>query len=184
MGSRIECFWIEPSGRTRLFLRRYAGDEPCPGGYSYHNAMADFGEHPTRKTPDGYLDSYADLAPPADDPRWPVKCGECGYQFKESDNRQVFQDEVFKRSDGGPDTTLRKAPAGAMWDGWWHPEKGPDGIALFVMTPGGEWFVDGPATNGGGWTRQGTVPKVTARPSILIKSGYHGFLTDGFLEEC
>lgn len=33
------------------------------------------------------------------------------------------------------------------------------------------------------WTRTGAIPKVTCSPSILTPR-YHGFLRDGFLEEC
>jgi hypothetical protein len=45
------------------------------------------------------------------------------------------------------------------------------------------WMVDGTASNGPGWTREGKPPKVTARPSILTPR-YHGWLTDGFLVRC
>jgi hypothetical protein len=63
-----------------------------------------------------------------------------------------------------------------------HPT--PDGHFVCVMTPGGEWNIDGRSTGGGYWTRTGTPPKLTVRPSILIGRAYHGFLTDGKLIQC
>ena len=85
---------------------------------------------------------------------------------------------------------LKTAPPGAMWNADWYKDSGikpgPDGLWLIVKTPAGDWFVDGPSSNGPGWTREGAVPNVTARPSILMTSSgnYHGFLTNGQLVEC
>jgi hypothetical protein len=61
---------------------------------------------------------------------------------------------------GGVTGALREAPVGAMWDASWNPAewKGEDGISLMVKTPGGEWFVDGRASNctaPGDWTEEG-----------------------------
>ena len=78
---------------------------------------------------------------------------------------------------------LKQAPVGSMWSADWYDgfyKPGPDGIWLIVKTPGGNWFVDGPSSNGSGWTREGTAPNVTVTPSIL-QSSYHGFLTGGKL---
>ncbi len=65
---------------------------------------------------------------------------------------------------------------------------GPDGRVLGVMTPGGQWIIDQTANNGpkdrAGWTRTGSPPNVTAHPSILQGDRYHGWLKDGWLEEC
>lgn len=102
----------------------------------------------------------------------------------------MFPEGLFRRADTGEELTIREAPAGAMWDAAWMHLKGADGRALMVRTPGGfDWFVDGPATNGPGWTRSGEPPNVTARPSIGVPDhrgafAYHGFLTDGVLRSC
>jgi hypothetical protein len=54
----------------------------------------------------------------------------------------------------------------------------PDGRRLVVRIPAGDGLVDGPSTNGPGWTC--TVPQITVRPSIA-QPGYHGGLTEGVL---
>lgn len=38
-------FFIEPTGRDRVWLRRYGGGSTCPSG-SYHQAMTLIGEEP------------------------------------------------------------------------------------------------------------------------------------------
>jgi hypothetical protein len=125
---------------------------------------------------------------PHDDPRWPKTCHVCGTPFRDEDN---WQHNVHRLYSGAPDGklyTVRDMPPGSMYDATWWPKKGPDGICMHVVLPpaGGladYWNVDGPSSNGPGWTRTGTIPLVTARPSIQTPR-YHGFLTDGFLMEC
>lgn len=60
---------------------------------------------------------------------------------------------------------------------------------VYVVTPGGLARIGGKNSL---WTLTGELPKVTARPSILISEydfdghkqpRWHGYLTDGFLEE-
>ena len=83
-----------------------------------------------------------------------------------------------------------------MWYADWMGQNyiGPDGHALVVRTPSGDWAVDGPSSGGGKWTRTGTVPNITVTPSIvmgphkdaegkILKPGYHGWLRDGALHE-
>jgi hypothetical protein len=145
------------------------------------------GAWPARIRPDKCLDSYDDVAPPHEDPRWPILCDQCGVVFPDSAQWQVFQESIFRRADNGQDTTLRDAPPGAMYDAEWYPMKGPDGRCLCVCLPpeGGldYWCIDDVAVGGGKWTREGVPPHVTARPSILTPR-YHGFLTNGVLREC
>lgn len=183
MSDRVACFWLEDLRTARYRLRRYAGEATCVGGMGYHNALsgviAEVAEDPAK--------NYAGTNPPAvdnSDPRWPARCA-CGYAFVETDARQVFADSLYRRADTGEVTTREDAAAGAMWDANWWPDKGPGGICLMVKLPDGcEWMVDGPSANSKTpWSRTGTPPLVTARPSILTP-GYHGFLTDGFLVKC
>jgi hypothetical protein len=196
MGSVIECFMLAPLPRVTRSLRRYAGIVEgatlCTGRYGYHNAETPLGELELAVPPDGtYERATEDDEVAHDDPRWPTRC-ECGYEFAADDHRQVREERLYSPTNGGPATTLDDAPPGAMWFAWWFSEscRGPDGKTLVLKTPGGDWIIDHVASNGPGWTRTGTPPKVTARPSIGIggKPGegwkYHGFLTDGRLEEC
>lgn len=135
-----------------------------------------------------------ELRPPHDDPRWPTVCASCGEPFQADDEWQVNQAEVYIRADTGAEVAFRgyggKENAGALFDAWWlHRRRiirdgieygyvGPDGIALVAVCPNGvHWEVDGPSSNGPGWTRTGS-PRdgtLSVTPSILTVS-YHGWL--------
>jgi len=194
----IECFLIEPTNRYRVSLRRYAfgRNHKCPSPAGYHNADVYVGteEHANQPTCDA--DGAGTF--PHEDPRWPKTCSLCNvYVFAETDEWQVNYETVWVGPDGKEYTTLdenqmssdtaTRAPAGAMWRAPWMESayKGPDGHCYVLRTPGGDWPIDN------GWTRTGgPAPKFTARPSILCGKNadgawrYHGFLTDGRLEEC
>jgi len=192
--SRVECFFIEPTGLVRQQLRRYkSGDgDKCPGKYSYHNGHAPFDTVPVVYTERGTIAAVPEYKmPPHSDHRWAQQCDDCDYRFTEEDEWQVFQEVLYHRPGVDEEMTLRDAPVGAMWDCPWFPmeQRPPDGMCLCIMTPGGQWMPDLPSTQGTPWTRSGKVPKITARPSILIPArgkwpGYHAFLTDGVLVDC
>jgi hypothetical protein len=149
------------------------------------------------KGPEGYIESVP--LEEKDHPLWPKKC-DCGYVFQEDDPWQMFSNSLYENKEMGLVCTLRDAPPGAMWNSWWMADRrqgknptgepgkfvGADGKCLTVKTPDGDWMVDGPANNGSGWTRSGEWPNVTATPSIFMRAptGYHGFLTDGYLVKC
>jgi hypothetical protein len=184
----IKCFWLEPTDLIRMDLRRYNGNLSCStSGMHYHNAYVVIGDGPA----DAYSSSHGDSWDHSDY-RWPTKCS-CGYEFVETDHWQFNPEKLFKRLDTGELVTEREAPDGAMkhasWlEGFKKYNVGPDGIILYVKTPDGWWCVDGPTYNNGvegpnGWTRTGTIPNVTANPSILM-SNYHGWLRDGYLISC
>jgi hypothetical protein len=197
--NRVRCFLIEPTDRVRMSLRRYSASGGLQGEcpvHGYHNASAEIGDDALAAMPKiskyVYGAVHGDLWP-HDDPRWPTHCA-CGYAFTPSDNWQFNPDTLYRRADTGELMTDRSAPPGALrYAGWLHDfgggyQPGPDGKHLQCKLPDGRWWViDGPASNAPrdqvGWTRTGTVPDVTARPSIQTP-GYHGFLTDGWLEEC
>lgn len=129
------------------------------------------------------------------DPRWPKVCEKCGQSFVRTDVRQWNQAECYIRGDTGEKVAFRgyadKGLAGGLFDAWWlHGHKrvkggvtygfvGPDGIALVAICPNGlAWEVDGPSSNGTGWTRSGdprTPGTLSATPSI-IAGDYHGWL--------
>lgn len=184
----IRCFWVAVTDRQARSLRRYVSrsDANCPASHGYHNASVPIDQ--VVMGDDVAIEQGAgDFA---SDPRWPTHC-ECGYEFQETDPRQVFHERIYRCEADGREWQLRELPPGAMYDATWYRDEskkaGPDGINLCVCLPpnGGldYWFVDGAASNGPGWTRTGTVPNVTANPSILTPR-YHGWLRDGVLVEC
>lgn len=196
MAETVRCFWTEPTGRVRLALRRFVASdgEKCPLPLGFHNAKAPLRDDVERigHDDDGarrYLASWDDAAPPHDDPRWPPACA-CGVAFRPTDERQVWQEQIYRRVDTGEEQPRDEFPPGAMFDAWWHHGIadwcGPDGRALTVRLPDGvEWQIDGPARGHvlHAWTRTGDPPLLTARPSIQTKD-YHGFLTAGELVSC
>lgn len=185
----IRCFLIETNGMLRRFLRRYVSDSTCPAE-GYHNGMMLLDEVPDTLTdPEtGVLHAAPDTWP-HDDPRWPTICA-CGYAFQDADVWQLFVDRVYQRADTGETMLLRDAPVGAIWRAPWYEDRmkwvGPDGKSYVCKTPGGEWTIDGPSTNGNGWTRTGEAPNFTVTPSIGKTNAdgswrYHGWLRDGHL---
>jgi hypothetical protein len=196
MSDRVQCFFLRPTGVIRRSLRRYvSGASGCAGG-GYHNAVEFLDVQPVVwDDPRVGRLSARTRNREASEPRrgravgnvydpeafpftlYPKACA-CGYEFTDSDTRQVFVELVY-RADAGRVLPGRAAPAGAMWDADWLPSnfEGPDGIALVVKLPDGtEWPVDGPSNQSPrGWQRTGLVPNIAARPSILT-DGYHGFL--------
>lgn len=198
---RIRCFWLEPCDQIELSLRRYRGSDrgKCEtSGYGYHNAeqiveRLSIDRLAARGWPmsENHGPIHDADSVPHSDPRWPLTCS-CGYRFVDEDEWQCNPFTLFRRGDTGELVTLHAAPAGAMWNAYWMGDdhRGPDGICLCVRTPGGEWSVDGPSYSDSkiqherAWTRTGTIPDVTANPSILIPGKYHGFLRAGWLEEC
>lgn len=156
----IKTFWCEPIEFVELALRRYRSIDDkdptaqCPGRQGYHNAFHHAGKFPItygeRKIKGRkYLGSRDDDVE-KDDHRWPTKCDNCDYRFIEQDQKQVFQEHVYRRVDTGEEFGLRHAPVGAMWDAWWYGKKRlyPDGIHLMVKLPNDhEWSVDHHASN-------------------------------------
>lgn len=213
MGSRYECFWLEPTSKAVDFFCRYSPvrylrnsdgtlvknakgsaiideshNRSCAAGKSYCNAVNTGGIVELRNEP-----SVMSFSPPdelRDDIRWPTKCEYCEEEFAEDDAWQSGQRKLFERKDTGELVTLNDAPYGAMWNADWFDYKTLDGLVIVVKTPGGDWVVDGPCRDGTGWQRSGNPPKITVRPSIGIGQGrkrrwlYHGFLTNGVLEAC
>ena len=111
----------------------------------------------------------------------------------------------YKRLDTGEILTRNgehEFPVGAMWRATWLEDFprycGADGQSWCVMTPGGEWMIDGKASNCGlpddfvhkCWCRHGEAPNFTvdkncntcnAGAGSIQKEDYHGFLQNGFL---
>src|SRR5436190_1464270 len=162
----IKVFMIHVTGLTHRYLRRYASGSTCELGHGYHNAdvfidKGIIGEASTSIP--GRLNKL--------DPRWPTHC-KCGYKFKPEDEWQLDVNPEYCRADDHSKVYRRMdAPVGAMWDAdWYGPESaGPDGLNLMVRTPGGDWLIDGKASNCGRpeddvhkcWIRHGVPPNIT-----------------------
>ena len=177
------CFLLEPSEVAEVSLRRFTYVNGTPCTTWGHNATVALGqvEYPLSNDLEGDSTILVDRT----DPRWPIACEHCGYSFLDTDEWQRNNHRMYRRADGtGGLTVLGQAPVGSMWYASWlkglQGFRSPDGNILIVRTPGGDWVVDGPSTNGGGWTRTGIAPNVSVTPSIVIGS-YHGFLTGGVL---
>ncbi len=206
----IRCFFLEPTGRVLVSLRRYAHGD-CPGNGQYHDASVALYEEPVELDAQGYHSNGLKQEEPHSDPRWPTCCSSCGYLFREDDAWQRFTQDRYRRADTGEEMTLRSgggdgAPAGAMWYAPWLSQfcEGQDGHILVVRTPGGDWIVDSQASNcplkadhrqqhHHCWPRQGVPPDVTVAKEFGSTCGagggsiqcgsYHGFLKHGYLTD-
>lgn len=205
--ARIRCFLLEQTDRVRIKLRRYSTMKGACTLYGYHNASTPIEEEPIQPDPErpGYIMNASGDSHDHADSRWPATCA-CGYQFQESDEWQRFTERIYRRVDTGEDLTLRDAPPGAMWEAWWFDDTFvPQGAHnLVVMTPGGEWTIDGQASNctmledrrqekHHCWIRHGVAPDITvdkgengqscgAGAGSIQCGDYHGFLRNGYLE--
>lgn len=157
----VQTFWLEPTNDVAVGLRRYSdGEGGMDCAHGYHSALVYTGLEPADRTADGYL---APRPMVENDPRWPTHCGEpdCGYEFRDIDHWQMWQEQVYRRTDtdelrvlhqGAPAPEAPAAEPGACWNASWMPVnwRGPDGIALMVRLPDGhDWHVDSRASNCG-----------------------------------
>lgn len=197
------CFWLVPSGRVALGLRRYTPlggrhEWSCADGW--HEAFTWRGLEAGERweTHDGRLTHPPAAAVDHADPAWPAQCAAgCGYAFTGADTWQEWEEPLWHHNGQlevlhtgwPPPPGCAHAGPGAMWDGAnWLPESwvGPDGIGLIVRCPAPgaarphDWIVDSPSTSGGRWARTGdprNPPTLTVTPSIAIghpgASGYY-----------
>jgi hypothetical protein len=197
----VQCFLLEPTNRSKRFLRRYGREETRTDGH-YHSAIALLDEIEVSDDPNA-VEPWYDPEPFRESHRdlWPKAC-KCGYQFTDEDHWQIFRDRIYRRTDTGQFLSLREAPPGSMWYADWMGRSwsGPDGHSLMVVCPNGShWLIDGPANNCTKpddhehrcWIRHGTPPMVTvdkngntcAAGAGSIQAGdYHGFLRNGVFD--
>jgi hypothetical protein len=181
----VDCFWLEPTGRARLALRRFTfspsehrpegtgrgGWHACPQSKYGCNATVDLDDFiRLRFKEEGdygrvLLEVPKGRRPGHRDPRWPTVCDACAEPFPAGAHWQVNQTEEYERADGGLEYVHSYAgPPGALlhlrW-GWnmsrdGQRNMGADGISLGAYCPNGMlWQVDHEATGGGRWTRTG-----------------------------
>lgn len=201
--SRIQCFLLLPTGRSRRALRRFVFNSRCPLQSHGHDASVSLGpvDGDDHTSGDPLLVPQHGIT--REDPRWPVACV-CGYAFHPVDEWQVSHHSLYRRVDTGEEMTLREAPPGAMWYAPWMGElwRGLDGRTVLVRLPNGhDWCIDGIASNCDKqhdrahkcWVRHGEAPVLTvdkngptcgAGAGSIQAGDYHGFLRDGYLEEC
>lgn len=167
----MKCFFIEPTGQLKRWLRRYVGyrngdpSDParraCTAAqHGYHQVFVDLDIIPLEwknikdLCPESEDDGkYMSEGPavPRDDPRWPKTCP-CGRPFEESDEWQIFIDRMYRRTDTGEQFPLREAPVGSMWWAEWLPKHfywdNKEDDHLMVMLPDKtQWNVDSRANN-------------------------------------
>lgn len=199
----VKCFLLEPIGRMRRFLRRYASGVSCAvdGNQGYHQRWVYLDEVDEAVDENGYV-SVPGPEIPRSDLRWPSSCA-CGYAFRDTDEWQTFSDRIYKRQDTGEPVTLREAPPGAMWWATWCPKNmywdNKEDENLCVKLPDGtDWMVDSRCNNctlpedraHRCWVREGAPPNVTAGKNgytcsagagSIASPRWHGFLRNGEL---
>lgn len=192
---KIKCFLLKPLDTQFQWLRRFTFSG-CQDGHG-HDASVRIEDGSYKSTEQRWEKT---------DPRWPIECERCHALFDDAANWQLFALQQYLREDTGELFSVgsskaeTQAPAGAMWYAPWLQDmwKGPDGKCLCVMTPGGEWLIDGMASNctmkedlvHKCWVRHGEAPTITvdkvgntcaAGAGSILCGDYHGFLRDGFL---
>lgn len=201
----IKCFWLEPIDREKRYLRRYSSGSTCPGPMSYHDAMIFLDEALEILGPDGcWKDSGQTSADFKEHPLWPTHCV-CGYEFQPKDERQLFSQHLYRRTDTGEEMTLRDASDGAMWEATWYSGVpswcGDDGRAIICRVPcKHDWHIDGVCSNCTRpneahhcWVRHGEPPNLTvdkngntcaAGAGSILTPTWHGYLRNGELISC
>jgi hypothetical protein len=221
----IPVFFLERTDLVQVRLRRYRSERPVRadpiGKGRWLGCMCDESAVIGLATPASEwmlngLSAWAGEAPdlvPRDDFRWPKRCAACDRPFSADDRWQINVETLFEGAPLARLYTRRNAPPGAMWDMDWLHEipqyVGSDGIALAVRTPGGDWYVDGQASNCTRpgephkcWVRHGDprdpqglkggvklhVDKAgdtcAAGAGSIIAGSFHGFLHHGSLVSC
>jgi len=208
----IRCFLVEPTGEgyeSSIVIE--AGG--CIGGFEYHRSeriqrrfqLLENGEYPQDwvKTSERTSTPYC------------TRCGEHDFSPEALKSVSGSKGRVWQRVDTGERCdNLNDFGPGAMWYSTWYIDektghfhlghKGGWSVEppLSVRTPGGDWLIDGRASNctmpedneHRCWPRQGTAPRITVSKSFgntcsagggsIISGDYHGFLRDGYLVKC
>lgn len=206
----VRVQYVQPTGKTGKFLRRYGGNCGDLKKQQCCNAMFFLGE---------FSDGDNSCLPYIEDPRWPTHCEECGrafttdglktFQTPGHDEWQIFTDKIY-RAASGQQAMLRQwgEIPGAMWNQFWlndvpacrHPV---DGLSLCIVCPdGAHWAIDGVARNCDMpqdtenhkcWTRNTDLNNLTVNKSFgptckagagsILTDRWHGFLTGGLLHD-
>jgi hypothetical protein len=209
----IRCFIIKPVGEGyESIITTEDGD--CVGGFKYHRTekiIARFQLESDNTYPKGWIDIDERLT------KVPTYCSRCdNHEFSEEARNKISgsKGRVWEREDTGERAdNVNDFGPGAMWYAtwyineedklYWHPGFGHySNPPLYVRTPGGDWNIDGRATNctlpddnnHRCWPHSGEAPNVTVDLSLgptchcgggsIITGDYHGFLRNGYLVKC
>ena len=156
MSEPIQCFAMDHSGVTRLYMTRHSLMECEPG--VRHSVSVLWKEAPsTESIPHTGLPEVRAL------PEWPKSCG-CGRKFTDKDGWLISPVDVFIHRETGEKIIQHDFSHGAIFPVLWHGPQhhGPDGQSLAVHTPGGTWFIDAWCKKDGKrWNRTGEIPNIT-----------------------
>lgn len=156
------------TGDAAISLRRWSHEA---GGedhfYGYHNASIDIDRQPIQRRENGIQESLP--LPEPTDPRWPIKCEHCDYEFTAEDSYQINQTALYVPAPGnegaGPlphEWGEHVLPVGAMYYMYWKQRDGcqpwrycpTDNSVLTVVIPDNpdgtgrmEWDVDAYCSN-------------------------------------
>jgi hypothetical protein len=196
------CFLIVPTSQAyREALTTQPGQ--CPIYGDYHRGVVVFEEFeydPEQEFPKRNLEF--DKAP------FPARC-ECGFSFtSERSNSLSCGHRLIRKDTGETQRHIHQFGTGAMWRATWY-KNDTTGLygwdwdnateaPLIVRTPGGDWNIDGRASNctmpndktHRCWVRHGEPPNIHvdknghtcgAGAGSIIAGNYHGFLHNGQL---
>jgi len=195
---------LERTNQFRQSLRRFTFSTAgvCPKNPTWgHDATVHLGIETIETDLEGTIFECAH-----DDPRWPKVCAACGYSFTADDQWQSNTQRLH-RTPSGELLRPQEADPGAMWfvpwyDGFYVPQLEH---VLAVMLPNKiDWVVDSQANNctmpddrrqekHHCWIISGTLPDITAGKGgvtcaagagSILAGNWHGFLRNGYLEEC
>ena len=203
----IRCFLVEQIGEGYESVI-VTEEGQCIGDFNYHRSekiIRRFSLGENGKYPEDWVKEKTGLP----------YCNRCGnHEFSSEAMKKVSgsKGRVWHRSDTGERVdNLNDFGPGAMWYCTWYCRD--DGIfhwgmgfqpepPLSVRTPGGDWLIDGRASNctlpddtiHRCWPRTGEAPHITVSKSLgntcsagggsIISGDYHGFLRDGYLIKC
>jgi hypothetical protein len=203
----IRCFLVEQTGEGYESVI-VIEDGDCIGGFKCHRsekiirrfATGPDGEYPTDWTKDKVGLNYCN------------RCGNHEFSPEAMKRASGSKGRVWERVDTGERAdNLNDFGPGAMWYLTWYKNDetgvycygGPDNQpGLCVRTPGGDWVIDGRASNCAlpddnvhrCWPRRGEAPNITVDKSFgntcnagggsIVSGNYHGFLRNGYLVKC
>jgi hypothetical protein len=221
-GTPIKAFLLEPTMTRRFFLRRFTFPTETPTCRANQKRSCDTGFVPLGipdqpfewKVDDGGYKTYPahDVEIAEDDPRWPSTCQACGQPMPDFAERQLSQDQLWRRVDTGELIAKILFPPGALYyvEGpHYHfasvfEAGGPDGRVLAAVCPdGSHWCIESRASNctmknddkHRCWVRHGDPRAGTvhvdkngltcgAGAGSILTGRWHGFLHNGQFVSC